>query len=105
MPPSVSLTQPLTKPCYSFSQAVAKPEAVLITVLWSVFSSAAILVTNDAGEKTRICLQAFNRWHEAKRKTCVVPYHKEVKRGTLKNILKQVGISEETFLKAARSLL
>jgi predicted RNA binding protein YcfA (HicA-like mRNA interferase family) len=40
-------------------------------------------------------------WNEQKRKTCVVPHHKEVKRGTLKSILKQAGISEETFLKAA----
>ena len=40
-------------------------------------------------------------WNEAKRKTCVVPHHKEVKAGTLKNILRQAGISEEQFLKAA----
>ena len=34
-------------------------------------------------------------------KTCVVPHHKEVKAGTLKNILRQADISEEQFLKAA----
>ena len=40
-------------------------------------------------------------WNEATRKTCVVPHHKEVKAGTLKSILRQAGVSEETFLEAA----
>ena len=40
-------------------------------------------------------------WNEEKRKTCVVPHHKEVKTGTLRSILRQAGVSEEQFLKAA----
>jgi predicted RNA binding protein YcfA (HicA-like mRNA interferase family) len=40
-------------------------------------------------------------WHEAKRKTCGVPHHKEVKAGTLRSILRQADISEEVFLAAA----
>jgi HicA toxin of bacterial toxin-antitoxin, len=40
-------------------------------------------------------------WHEGKRRTCVVPHHKEVKAGTLRSILRQASISEEQFLKAA----
>lgn len=37
-------------------------------------------------------------WNEQTRKTCVVPHHKEVKRGTLRSIMKQAGISESKFL-------
>jgi predicted RNA binding protein YcfA (HicA-like mRNA interferase family) len=40
-------------------------------------------------------------WNEATRKTCVVPHHKEVRAGTLRNILRQAGVTEEQFLKAA----
>jgi predicted RNA binding protein YcfA (HicA-like mRNA interferase family) len=40
-------------------------------------------------------------WNEEKKKTCVVPHHKEVKKGTLRSILRQADISEETFLEAA----
>ena len=40
-------------------------------------------------------------WNEQKKKTCVVPYHKDVKAGTLGSILRQADISEETFLEAA----
>lgn len=40
-------------------------------------------------------------WNEQKRKTCVVPHHREVKAGTLRSILRQADISEETFLEAA----
>jgi len=40
-------------------------------------------------------------WHEEKRRTCVVPHHKEVKAGILRSILRQAGISEEQFLEAA----
>ena len=40
-------------------------------------------------------------WNEKMRKTCVVPHHREVKAGTLRSILRQADISEETFLKAA----
>lgn len=36
-------------------------------------------------------------WNETKRKTCVVPHHKEIKPGTLKSILRQAGIPEEDF--------
>ena len=38
-------------------------------------------------------------WNEKKRKTCVIPHHKEVKTGTLRNILRQAGINEKDFLK------
>lgn len=31
-------------------------------------------------------------WNEKTRKTCVVPHHKEIKSGTLKNIARQAGI-------------
>ena len=37
-------------------------------------------------------------WNETKRKTCVVPHHKEIKLGTLRGILRQAGISEKEFL-------
>lgn len=37
-------------------------------------------------------------WNEQRRKTVVVPHHKEVKPGTLKSILKQAGVTEEEFL-------
>ncbi len=40
-------------------------------------------------------------WHEKKRKTCVVPHHKEIKVGTLRSILRQANVSEKTFLEAA----
>lgn len=40
-------------------------------------------------------------WHEGTRKTCVVPHHKEIKAGTLRSILRQAGVSEDTFLEAA----
>lgn len=36
-------------------------------------------------------------WNEETKKTCVIPHHKEIKRGTLKNIIKQMGISEKEF--------
>lgn len=37
-------------------------------------------------------------WNENTKMTCVVPHHREVKSGTLKNIIKQAGISEEEFM-------
>jgi predicted RNA binding protein YcfA (HicA-like mRNA interferase family) len=37
-------------------------------------------------------------WNENKKKTCVVPHHKEVKLGTLKSILRQADVSEDEFL-------
>ncbi|OGK19259.1 hypothetical protein A3D80_03965 [Candidatus Roizmanbacteria bacterium RIFCSPHIGHO2_02_FULL_40_13b] len=39
-------------------------------------------------------------WNEQTRKTCVVPHHKEVKAGTLRNIIKQAGIDESEFVNA-----
>lgn len=36
-------------------------------------------------------------WNEETRKTCVIPHHKEIKSGTLKNIIKQMGISRKKF--------
>jgi len=36
-------------------------------------------------------------WNETTRRTCVIPHHKEVKAGTLKSIIKQMGISETEF--------
>ncbi len=38
-------------------------------------------------------------WSELSKRTCVIPHHKEVKSGTLKKILIQMGISEEEFNK------
>lgn len=34
-----------------------------------------------------------------KKKTCVIPHHHEVKAGTLKSIIRQMGITEEEFEK------
>ena len=39
-------------------------------------------------------------WNEKTRKTCVVPHHKEVKSGTLKNIIRQAGVSGTEFLES-----
>lgn len=36
-------------------------------------------------------------WNEESRKTCVIPHHKEIKTGTLKSIVKQMGISKKEF--------
>lgn len=36
-------------------------------------------------------------WNETKKKTCVIPHHHEVKVGTLRNIIKQMGLTEEEF--------
>ena len=36
-------------------------------------------------------------WNEATKKTCVIPHHKEIKTGTLKSIIKQMGLSEKEF--------
>lgn len=38
-------------------------------------------------------------WNEAKKRTCVIPHHHEVKSGTLRNILRQMGLTEEEFRK------
>jgi len=39
-------------------------------------------------------------WNETKRKTCVVPHHKEIRSGTLKSILKQANVSYTEFIEA-----
>jgi len=36
-------------------------------------------------------------WNEDRKKTCVIPHHKEIKSGTLKNIIGQMGLTEEEF--------
>lgn len=36
-------------------------------------------------------------WNEKKKKTCVIPHHKEIKSGTLRSIIDQMGLSEEEF--------
>lgn len=36
-------------------------------------------------------------WNEKTKKTCVIPHHKEIKPGTLKSIIKQMGLSEKEF--------
>ncbi|MCL5784446.1 MAG: type II toxin-antitoxin system HicA family toxin [Patescibacteria group bacterium] len=38
-------------------------------------------------------------WNETQKKTCVIPHHREIKSGTLKNIITQMGISEDEFEK------
>lgn len=38
-------------------------------------------------------------WSEKKRKTCVIPHHKEISPGTLKNIVKQMDLTEKEFNK------
>lgn len=38
-------------------------------------------------------------WNEEKRKTCVIPHHKEIKSGTLKSIINQMGLNEDKFKK------
>ncbi|OGK29692.1 hypothetical protein A3I56_04590 [Candidatus Roizmanbacteria bacterium RIFCSPLOWO2_02_FULL_43_10] len=38
-------------------------------------------------------------WSEKKRKTCVIPHHKEIKPGTLKSIIKQMGLTAEEINK------
>lgn len=38
-------------------------------------------------------------WNEQKRKTCVIPHHKEISSGTLRNILGQMDLTEAEFNK------
>lgn len=38
-------------------------------------------------------------WNEKKKKTCVIPHHHEIKPGTVKNIIKQMGLTLEVFEK------
>jgi len=36
-------------------------------------------------------------WNEKLKKTCVIPHHKEISSGTLRSILRQMGLTEEEF--------
>ncbi|OGH17940.1 MAG: hypothetical protein A2868_03330 [Candidatus Levybacteria bacterium RIFCSPHIGHO2_01_FULL_40_15b] len=38
-------------------------------------------------------------WNEMKRTTCVIPHHHEVKVGTLRSIIKQMGLTDDEFKK------
>lgn len=38
-------------------------------------------------------------WNEEKRKTCVIPHHHEIKPGTIKSIINQMGIAKDDFEK------
>ena len=38
-------------------------------------------------------------WNEQTKKTCVIPHHREVRPGTIKNIVRQMGLTEKEFLK------
>lgn len=38
-------------------------------------------------------------WNEKRKKTCVVPHHKEIKYGTLKSIAKQANVDISDLLK------
>jgi len=37
-------------------------------------------------------------WSEEKKKTCVIPHHREISVPTLRKIINQMGISREEFL-------
>lgn len=36
-------------------------------------------------------------WNDAKKKTCVIPHHHEIKAGTVKSIIKQMGLAQKEF--------
>lgn len=36
-------------------------------------------------------------WNEVKKKTCVIPHHHEIKAGTVKSIIKQMGLTQKEF--------
>lgn len=36
-------------------------------------------------------------WNEEKKKTCVIPHHKEISPGTLKSIVRQMDLTEKEF--------
>lgn len=38
-------------------------------------------------------------WNEAKKRTCVIPHHHEIKAGTVKSIIKQMGLAQKEFEK------
>jgi len=62
----------------------------------------------DVTKKTRKFGFAFRRstsgsheiwWNEETRKTCVIPHHHEVASGTIRSIVRQMGINIQEFLK------
>ncbi len=36
-------------------------------------------------------------WNETKKKTCVIPHHRDIQPGTLKSIINQMGLTEKQF--------
>lgn len=38
-------------------------------------------------------------WNENTKKSCVIPHHKEIRKGTLQAIIRQMGIVHQDFLK------
>ena len=36
-------------------------------------------------------------WNESKKKTCVIPHHHEIKTGTVKSIIRQMGLTQKEF--------
>jgi len=38
-------------------------------------------------------------WNEKRRKTCVIPHHKEISPGIIRSIVRQMGVSLEDFVK------
>ncbi|MDO8452074.1 MAG: type II toxin-antitoxin system HicA family toxin [bacterium] len=36
-------------------------------------------------------------WNERTKKTCVIPHHREIRAGTMKSILLQMGLTEKEF--------
>lgn len=38
-------------------------------------------------------------WNEKKRKTCVIPHHKEIRSGTIRSIANQMGLTAKEFEK------
>ncbi|OGD89635.1 hypothetical protein A3D07_00950 [Candidatus Curtissbacteria bacterium RIFCSPHIGHO2_02_FULL_42_15] len=38
-------------------------------------------------------------WDEKRRKTCVIPHHREIKPGTLRKVINQMGLTEDEFKK------
>ena len=36
-------------------------------------------------------------WNEKKRRTCVIPHHREIKAGTVKSIVDQMGLTVKEF--------
>lgn len=38
-------------------------------------------------------------WNEKTRKTCVIPHHREIVPNTVRSMIKQMGVTEEEFIK------